>query len=124
MKHKAIYDAYGEYGLKEGCITPQGEKIGGGYFLKVEPENYFETVLGKTDFILEERAVDGADAQQSIFADSYGGLNAPKANAPANIEITLDCTLNEFYNGSVKEFEFDRNVVQHDAKSVKPVHCT
>lgn len=70
--------------------------------MHTEPEKYFERVLGKTDFILEERAVDGADAQQSIFADSFGGHNAPKSTAPANIEITLDCTLNEFYNGSVK----------------------
>ena len=31
---KAIYDIYGEYGLKEGCVTAEGKKIGGGYFLK------------------------------------------------------------------------------------------
>lgn len=91
--------------------------------MKVQPEHYFETVLDKTEFIVEERAVDGADAQQSIFAYSFGGLLAPKAAAPSNIEITLDCTLDEFYNGSVKQFDYDRNVVQHDAKTVKSAHC-
>lgn len=34
VETKAIYDNYGEYGLKEGCVTPEGNKIGGGYFLK------------------------------------------------------------------------------------------
>ena len=51
------------------------EKIGGGYFLKTSPENYYEEKLQSTDFIREDRAVNGSDAQQSIFADSFGGLN-------------------------------------------------
>ena len=38
------------------------EKIGGGYFLKVKPENYFELYLQSTNFIQEDRAVNGTDA--------------------------------------------------------------
>jgi len=45
VETKAIYDIYGEYGLKEGCVTPQGDRIGGGYFLKTDPERYFELKL-------------------------------------------------------------------------------
>ena len=95
METKAVYDIYGEYGLKEGCVNERGckcfrihlcnrfgfnllsflEKIGGGYFLRISPENYYEEKLQSTDFILDDRAVNGADAQQSIFADSFGGLN-------------------------------------------------
>lgn len=99
---KAIYDIYGEYGLKEGCVTPEGKKIGGGYFLKQEPERYFERVLSNTEFLLEPRALDGGDVQQSIFGDALGGLSAPKASAPSDIVVTVDCSLEEFYNGSIK----------------------
>lgn len=120
VQNKAIYDNYGEYGLKEGCVTPEGQKIGGGYFLKSDPEGYFEKVLSKTEFLLEPRAVNGSDAQQSIFADSFGGHNQPKQGEPEDVEVTLDCSLEEFYNGAVKQFEFSRNIVQHDAKSIKP----
>ena len=120
VQNKAIYDNYGEYGLKEGCVTPEGQKIGGGYFLKSDPEGYFEKVLSKTEFLLEPRAVNGSDAQQSIFADSFGGHNQPKAGKPENVEVTLDCSLEELYNGAVKQFEYSRNIVQHDAKSIKP----
>lgn len=92
-QHKAIYDIYGEYGLKEGCVTPEGsksfrlkrvfgltfryilEKIGGGYFLKADPERYFEQVLSSTEFVLEDRATNGSDVYQSIFSDSFGALN-------------------------------------------------
>ena len=93
------------------------EKIGGGYFLKTTPENYYDLKLQSTDFILDDRAVNGSDVQQSIFADSYGGLSQPKAGAPCDVVVTVNCTLEEFYNGSIKQVEYQREVVQHDAKT-------
>jgi len=39
------------------------EKIGGGYFLKTTPENYYDLKLQSTDFILDDRAVNGSDVQ-------------------------------------------------------------
>ena len=85
--------------------------------MKISPENYYEERLQSTDFILDDRAVNGADAQQSIFADSFGGLNEPRAGAPSDVVITVDCTLEELYNGSIKEIEYRRDVLQHDAKT-------
>lgn len=123
VETKAIYDIYGEYGLKEGCVTPEGKKYGGGYFLKQEPESYFERVLANTEFLLEPRALDGGDVQQSIFGDALGGLTAPKANEPEDICITVNCTLEEFYSGSMKQANFSRKVVDHDAKSLRSVPC-
>lgn len=123
VQSKAIYDIYGEYGLKEGCVTPQGDRIGGGYFLRREPEKYFEEILKTCDFLLEDRANDGSDVQQSIFADSFGGLNQSKQDKPADITITVDCTLEEFYNGSIKQIHYEREIVQHDAKTKKMEPC-
>lgn len=34
---RAIYDKHGEYGLKEGIVM-EGKRVGGGYFLKCQPE--------------------------------------------------------------------------------------
>ena len=59
--------------------------------------------------------------QQSIFADGLGGLNQPKKDQPEDIVLTIDCTLEEFYCGSVKTVNYDRNVVDHDAKSIRSV---
>lgn len=119
IETKAIYDIYGEFGLKEGCIGEDGKKIGGGYFMKMDSERYFEKILSSTEFILEGRAVDGSDAQQSIFADSHSGLAQPKAGKPEDIVLTVDCTLSEFYNGSVKQVEYQRNMVQIDVRTTK-----
>ena len=45
VENKAIYDIHGEYGLKEGCVTPEGKRIGGGYFMRMDAERYFEEKL-------------------------------------------------------------------------------
>ena len=76
--------------------------------MRISPENYYEEKLQSTDFILDDRAVNGADAQQSIFADSFGGLNQRIAGAPNDVVITVECTLEELYNGSVKQVEYRR----------------
>ena len=119
VQTKAIYDMYGEYGLKEGCVTPEGEKIGGGYFLRMDPERYFEQKLSNTEMLLEARALNGSDVQQSIFSDSHGGLAQPKADKPKDVVVTLDVSLVELYTGSIKEFVYERQIVEHDAKSLK-----
>ena len=49
--------------ISNWCACDFVEKIGGGYFLKSNPERYFELILSKTEFILEERAVTGKDVQ-------------------------------------------------------------
>ena len=67
MDSRAIYDTYGEYGLKEGVVTPEGskltedsvmkltlicwnsEKIGGGYFMRMASERFFDKYFGDTN---------------------------------------------------------------------------
>ena len=38
--------------------------------------------------------------------------------------VTLDCTLEEFYNGAIKVAEYDAIQVQHDARTTKTVKRT
>ena len=83
----------------------------------MDPERYWEIMLQNTDFIEESRAVNGTDAQQSILADSFGGLSEPQAGKPSDVVVKVKCTLEEFYNGSIKQVEYKRKVVQHDAKT-------
>jgi DnaJ-class molecular chaperone len=41
---RAIYDKFGEYGLKEGVMI-SGKRVGGGYFLRVSPESIFDRIF-------------------------------------------------------------------------------
>ena len=120
---RAIYDKYGDYGLREGFIV-NGERVGGGYFLKVSPEVVFDKVFNATDPWKDQDNFDGLDNRESMFADSFGALNRPKHSAPLDAEITVECTLEEFYNGSIKQIQYEIDEVQHDARTVKRVQKT
>ena len=87
--------------------------------MKKDPERYFDDVLSNTDFLTEARALNGTDAQESYFTDAFGGLYQKAKGAPEDIVVTLDCTLEELFNGSIKQVEYSRHVVQHDAKATK-----
>ena len=63
----------------------------------------------------------GNDVQQSIFADSHGGLGQKSASKPEDIVVVVNCSLEEFYNGSIKQVEYERKEVQHDAKTIRIV---
>ena len=45
---RAIYDKYGDYGLREG-FSIKGERVGGGYFLKSNPEAVYERIFSAVD---------------------------------------------------------------------------
>ncbi len=59
-----------------------------------------------------------------MFADSFGALNHPASETPSDKVINVECTLEEFYNGSIKHVEYEIEEVQHDAKTVKRVTKT
>jgi len=37
----------------------------------------------------------------------------------ANLELTVECTLNELYNGAMKEICYKRTRIQYDGKEVE-----
>jgi DnaJ-class molecular chaperone len=49
---------------------------------------------------------DGSDQYGSMFGDAFGGQNYPKPVAPKDIELTLNCTLYELYNGCLKKIAY------------------
>ena len=118
---RAIYDRYGEYGLKEG-IVEDGQRVGGGYFLKVTPETVFDRIFNSTDPFAEQTNLNGADIRTSMFSDGLHGQNQDRSAAPNDVIVTVECTLEEFYCGSVKEISYTINKVQHDSRQTKPVH--
>ena len=51
-----------------------------------------------------------------MFLDGLKGQDeAPKA-PPKDIEVTIDCTLKEFYCGSMREITFVRDEIHHVPK--------
>lgn len=57
-----------------------------------------------------------------MFQDAFRGQNVAKKEHPGDVKVKLDCTLAEFYNGSIKTVNYDANEVQHDGRTTKVVH--
>lgn len=103
---RAIYDKYGEYGLKEGVMV-EGKRVGGGYFMRCQPEAIFDKVFNSINPWEDQSNLDGTDFRGSIFGDGYKGSNRAQADTPQDVVVCLQCTLEEFYVGSAKQLKYE-----------------
>ena len=87
--------------------------------MEMNSDTYFEKHFAGADILSDTRAIDGSDIRPSFFADTLGGQGAARPCAPKDIEIVIDVTLEELYNGSFKQVEYERSLVYHDAKTLK-----
>jgi DnaJ-class molecular chaperone len=55
----------------------------------------------------------------SMFGDAFGGQNEPKPQPPKDIEVQLECSLYEFYNGCLKRVEIERQLLSHDNRTLR-----
>ena len=51
-----------------------GNRVGGGYFLRVQPESIFDKVFNAVDPWADKPNLDGTDFRGSMFADGFNGL--------------------------------------------------
>ena len=85
--------------------------------MRESPFSLFDQFFNGTNPWLEQRADTGSDTFGSMFGDGFGGLSCPAKPKPEDIEVTLDCTFAEFYNGCFKTCRYERNIVQADGKT-------
>jgi DnaJ family protein B protein 13 len=104
---KAIYDQYGEDILKEGVPDGKG-KIKGGYKFGGNTFEIFEKFFGTSNPFSDIFDNDGRDLYGSMFGGAIGGANEKKPGEAGECEVTLQCTLKEFYQGCMKKFEYER----------------
>jgi hypothetical protein len=60
--------------LKEGIMV-SGQKVGGGYFMKVSPESIFDKIFNSINPWEDQDNLDGSDTRGSMFGDGFNGLN-------------------------------------------------
>lgn len=119
MHLRAIYDKNGEFGLKEGIVDAAGVRHGGGYFMAKNPDSIYDAVYQSVNPWAETEEPDGSDMRGSMFGDGHRGQGSSAGETPKNIEVTVACSLAEFYNGCMKTVEYEATEVQHDARTVK-----
>lgn len=87
-ERKAIFDLYGEYGLKNGVTNHLGEKIGG-YIYLGNDDQIFEKVFTSSHPFLDDFELDGTDMYGGILGDGHRAKNQPRPDPPKDVELLL-----------------------------------
>ena len=110
---KEIYDIYGHEGLKNGIIDKKG-KIKTGYIYSGNGHEIFEKFMGTDNpFTLKDEYEKG-------FFDEAKEENAKiNEDKVQNIDVNLECTLEELYNGCVKKINYKKRVIGFDFRTTE-----
>jgi DnaJ-class molecular chaperone len=122
-ERKAIFDMYGEFGLKNGVTNHLGQKLPRYMFLD-NADDIYTAFFNAHDPLSQNFEVDGSDVFGSILGDGAKGKNAPAPPAPQHITIDLPCTLRDLYCGVMKSISYERAQISPDGFSIKMVSQT
>ena len=117
---KGIYDIYGSEGLKNGIIDKKGN-MKGGYKYMGNGHEIFEKFMGtsnpfalKSELEKEKMSIETSAA----FEKSFGEQKQDKGILPP-IDIDLECTLEELYNGCVKTIKYKKKAISYDLRTTE-----
>jgi len=111
-ERRAVYDQFGEEGLKSG--VPTTDIIGGfsgGYVFHGNPDKVFREFFGG-DNPFSEFFESPKDPDMGIGFGGLRGRGRPKQDPP--IERDLALTLEEIYRGCIKKMKISRRVMNDD----------
>ena len=121
---RTLYECYGVEGLRRGVKGPDGVFRGGyqyqqncyeifdKFFLEQNP--FFDLCTDLTDIRGTNCEIEG-----SYFGTAFRGMKQPDPPKPDDINVTVEATLDEFFNGSKKKVTYNRQVVGLDGRTIK-----
>lgn len=111
---RAIYDQYGERGLKEGVPDGKGNLTGGKYRFNDNAMEIFASFFGTSSPFADILGLVG-DSSPPEFYGELTGMQLPfsKQKAPP-VHATLEVTLAEVYNGAMKTVSYARKKLGDD----------
>ena len=110
---KEIYDIYGHEGLKNGIIDKKG-KIKSGYIYSGNGHEIFEKFMGtENPFTLKD------EYEKGFFDEEKEENKKISEDKIQNIDVNLECTLEELYNGCVKNIKYKKKVIGFDFRSTE-----
>jgi len=105
---RATYDQYGEEGLKDGIMELASEYKG--YQYVGDPFALFQNFFGSVSPFTEAATGGGGDNFGLAQRGYQKGMEPP-------LEIELNCTLNEIYDGTSKQVSVERTRVGPDGRT-------
>ena len=116
---KGIFDIYGAEGLHKG-ITDKKGNIKGVYKFLNNGYEIFEKYMGSSNpFTLIRDHEKISEEIPSVFGSAFGGQNKKSEEKLKNIEINLNCSLEELYNGCVKTIKYKKKAISYDLRTTE-----
>jgi DnaJ-class molecular chaperone len=100
-KFRKIYDKYGYESLKNGI--PSGANQFPGYSYKGNSFKIFEAFFGYSNPHCES-------------FEALAPYQVPNEAKADDLQVTLQCTLFEMYNGATKELKYERSTISYDGE--------
>jgi len=111
---RAIYDQYGERGLKEGVPDGKGGVKGGKYRFNNNAAEIFTAFFGTSSPFADILGQVGSDEAPEFYGE-LTGMQLPFEKQPAPpVKATLEVTLAEVYNGAQKTVSYTRKKLGED----------
>jgi len=111
---RAIFDQYGERGLKEGVPDGNGGINGGSYRFKSNSREIFFAFFGTSSPFSDIMGTIGDDVSPDLYGELTGMQLPAKPQKPPAKQLPLMITLEELYNGATKKVTYARRVLKPD----------
>lgn len=118
-QRRSIYDQHGEDVLREGIKDFASGDFKHGYKYQGNCYEIFERYFLEYNPFHEIIDTSGKKLQGSLFGNAFGGQNAMKVAPMSPIFVEVPCNLSEFYNGCVKEIQYQRQRVALDGQNME-----
>ncbi len=110
---KGIFDIYGKEGLYNGIVDKNGN-LKGGYKFLGNAHEIFEKFMGTSNpFTLKGESEKGFYDEVKIENKNV------KEDLPQHIDLDLECTLEELYNGCMKNIKYKKRVITFDFRTTE-----
>ena len=117
LNKKEIFDIYGKEGLRNGIVGKNGKKKPGYRFLGNGHEN-FEKFMGTSNPFTLIRDNE-KKLKETIVIDAAQANMEKKESKEKDINIDLECTLEELYNGCVKNVKYSKKKICEDFRTTE-----
>ncbi|EGR31575.1 hypothetical protein IMG5_106680 [Ichthyophthirius multifiliis] len=119
---RAFYDKHGEQKLKNGFFSTAG--LQGGYRFGGNPEEIFEKFFGTNNPYQQIYDTDNQENVGSLLSYAFGAQNQPQPQPPNVLNVIVQCTLSELYNGCSKDVIYQRIILNQDGRTTKEIKET
>jgi len=115
---RAIFDQFGERGLKEGIPNGEGGFKGGIYRFAGNSAEIFTLFFG-TSSPFSDLFGDMGELSPEFYGELTGMTLPKKPTKPSPLQLLLPVTLAELYNGATKKVVYKRRVLLEDSTTVE-----